>query len=203
MSKRGIFICIEGIDASGKTTHARRLVENLRQRGLDAVYTTEPTSGEIGNYIKTRILRSQERVPSMIEALLFAADRIEHVENTIKPALQEGKIVISDRYVYSSLAYQGTTGLDLQWIEELNRFAILPDLSVYIDIPVEIVFERLRREKSIMENPQTQQKVREVYLKLVNDGKLVLINGNRPSDEVEKDILETVLRSIEEQQKAS
>jgi len=197
MSKRGVFICIEGIDASGKTTHARRLVENLRRKGFDAVYTTEPTSSEIGKYIRTHILQSRERVPSIIEALLFAVDRIEHVENTIKPALREGKIVVSDRYVYSSLAYQGADGLDLKWIEEINKFAISPDLAIYIDIPAEVVFERLRREKSVMENFQTQCKVREVYLKLVEDGKLILIHGNRPASEVEKDILATVLRFME------
>jgi len=197
MSKRGVFICIEGIDASGKTTHARRLVENLRGKGLDAVYTTEPTSGEIGRLIQTHILQSQKRVPSVIEALLFAVDRIEHVENMIKPALREGKIVVSDRYVYSSLAYQGAAGLDLKWIEEINKFAIQPDLAIYIDIPAEVVFERLRREKSVMENFQTQCKVREVYLKLVEDGKLILINGNRPTGEVEKNLLVTVLKSIE------
>ena len=197
MSKRGVFICIEGIDASGKTTHARRLVENLRRKGFNAVYTTEPTSGEIGNFIRTRILQSRERVPSIIEALLFAVDRIEHVENVIKPALQEGKIVVSDRYIYSSLAYQGATGLDLRWIEEINKFAISPDLAIYIDIPAEVVFERLRREKSVMENFQTQRKVREIYLKLVKDGKLILIEGNRPSSEVEEDILAAVLNFIE------
>jgi len=196
MSKRGAFICIEGIDASGKTTHARQLVENLLQRGLEAVYTTEPTSGEIGNLIKTHILKSSQRVPSMIEALLFAADRIEHVENMIKPALQEGKIVISDRYVYSSLAYQGAAGLNLRWVEEINKFAILPDMAIYIDIPAEVVFERLRRDKSVMENFETQCKVRQVYLKLVQDGKLILVNGNRSEAEVEKDILEIVLRFI-------
>jgi len=201
MRKRGLFICIEGIDASGKTTHARRLVENLGRKGFDAIYTTEPTSGEIGKLIRTHILQGRERVPSVIEALLFAVDRIQHVENTIKPALQEGKIVISDRYVYSSLAYQGATGLDLRWIKEINKFAISPDLAVYIDIPAEVVFKRLKREKSVMENFQTQCKVREVYLRLVEDGKLILINGNRPGDDVEKDILTTVLRFIEKHQK--
>jgi len=197
MGKRGVFICIEGIDASGKTTHAHRLVENLRRKGFDAVYTTEPTSGAIGKLIRTHILQSQKREPSIIEALLFAADRIEHVENMINPALQEGKIVISDRYVYSSLAYQGAAGLDLRLIEEINKFAISPDLTVYIDIPAEVVFERLRREKSVMENLETQDKVRKVYLKLVKDRKLILINGNRSGDEVEKDILDIILRFIE------
>jgi dTMP kinase len=197
MSKRGVFICIEGIDTSGKTTHARRLVENLQGKGFDASYTTEPTTGEIGNFIRTRILRGQERVPSTIEALLFAVDRVEHVENTIKPLLQEGKIVISDRYVYSSLAYQGAAGLDLKWIEEINKFAIQPDLAVYLDISAEVVFERLKREKSVMENLETQRKVREIYLKLVEDRRLILINGNRPSSEVEKDVLDLVLQFLE------
>jgi dTMP kinase len=201
MSKRGVFICIEGIDASGKTTHAHRLVENLSGKGFDAVYTTEPTSGEIGKIIRTNILQGQERVPSVIEALLFAVDRIEHVENMVKPALQEGKIVISDRYVYSSLAYQGAAGLDLKWIEEINKFAIPPDLAIYIDIPAEVVFERLRREKSVMENFQTQCKVREIYLKLVEDGKLIPINGNRPGNEVEKDILEIAINFTEKHEK--
>jgi dTMP kinase len=176
-------------------------VENLRGKGFDAVYTTEPTSGEIGKIIRTNILQSQERVPSMIEALLFAVDRIEHVENMVKPALQEGKIVISDRYVYSSLAYQGAAGLDLKWIEEINKFAIPPDLAIYIDIPAEVVFERLRREKSVMENFQTQCKVREIYLKLVEDGRLIPINGNRPGNEVEKNILEIVINFIEKHEK--
>ena len=197
MNKRGIFVCIEGIDASGKTTHARKLVENLRGKNFDAVYTTEPTSGEIGKFIRNHVLQGQERVSSIMEALLFAVDRIEHVENTIKPALQEGKTVVSDRYVYSSLAYQGAAGLDLKWIEEINKFAIQPDLTIYIDIPAEVVFERLKREKSVMENFQTQHRVREIYLKFVADGKLTPINGNRPAGEVEKDILETVLRFIE------
>jgi len=197
MNKRGIFVCIEGIDASGKTTHARKLVENLRSKGFNAVYTTEPTLGEIGKFIRNHVLQGQERVSSIMEALLFAVDRIEHVENTIKPALQEGKTVVSDRYVYSSLAYQGAAGLDLKWIEEINKFAIQPDLTIYIDIPAEVVFERLKREKSVMENFQTQHRVREIYLKFVADGKLTPINGNRPAGEVEKDILETVLRFIE------
>lgn len=196
MSKRGVFICIEGIDASGKTTHAHRLVENLWSKGFDAVYTTEPTSGYIGKYIRAHILQGRKRVSNVIEALLFAVDRIEHVEDMIKPALQEGKIVVSDRYLYSSLAYQGAAGLDLKWVEEINKFAILPDLAVYIDIPAEIVFQRLRRKKSVMENFQTQSKVREVYLKLVKDGKLILINGNRPTNKVEEDILTTVLNFI-------
>ncbi len=193
MEKKGVFICIEGLDASGKTTHAHRLVRNLRRKGFDAVYTTEPSRGEIGRFIRTYILQRKRRVPSVVEALLFAVDRVDHVEKEIKPALENGKIVVSDRYVYSSLAYQGAAGLDLKWIEEINRLALPPDLAIYIDVPPEVVVKRLRRKKSVMERLETQRKVREVYMKFLKNGKLVPVDGNRRKDEVAKDILKVIL----------
>jgi len=191
--KKGLFICIEGLDASGKTTHARRLVRELRQRGFGAIYTTEPSEGEIGNFIRRHVLQRERRVPSTIEALLFAVDRVEHVEGKIKPALEEGKIVVSDRYVYSSLAYQGAAGIDLNWIEEINRHAIRPDLAIYIDVPPEVAVKRIKRRRSVMETLQTQQKVRDIYRRLVENGRLTVVNGNKPIGEVARDILAIVL----------
>ena len=188
-----MFICVEGLDASGKTTHAHRLVRSLLERGYEALYTTEPSSGQIGKFVRTYILQREKRIPTTVEALLFAVDRVDHVESTIKPAIKDRKIVVSDRYVYSSLAYQGATGLNLNWIEEINKFAISPDLAIYIDVPPEIVIKRLRRKKSVMENLETQRKVREVYMRLVKDGRLVLIDGNRAKYEVAEDVLSTVL----------
>ena len=196
MKKRGVFICIEGLDASGKTTHARRLVRNLRRRGFDALYTTEPSRGEIGRFIRKHILQRKRRVQGVVEALLFAVDRVDHVEKEIKPALEEGKIVVSDRYVYSSLAYQGAAGLDLKWIEEINRLALPPDLAIYIDVPPEVVVKRIKRKKSVMERLETQRRVQEVYMKFVEDGKLMPVNGNRTKDEVAKDILTVVLNFL-------
>ena len=193
MGKQGVFICIEGLDASGKTTHAHRLVKSLLERGYTALYTTEPSSGQIGKFVRTYILQRKKRIQTVVEALLFAVDRVDHIERIIKPAIKEGKIVVSDRYVYSSLAYQGATGLNLDWIEEINKFAISPDLAIYIDVPPEVVIKRLKRKKSVMENFQTQRRVREVYINLVKDGRLVLINGNRAVHEVAKDVLSTVL----------
>lgn len=192
MGKKGVFICIEGLDASGKTTQARLLVEELNRRGFEAVYTTEPSRGETGRFIRKRVLQREGRVPSVVEALLFAVDRIDHVEREIKPALEEGKIVVSDRYLYSSLAYQGAVGLDLNWIREINRLVLVPDLAIYIDVPPETVFERIRRKRTVMEDLQTQKKVREVYLGLVKAGTLVYVDGNRPAVEVSKDILSVV-----------
>jgi len=193
MVKRGAFICIEGIDASGKTTQARRLVRNLRRKGIDAVYTTEPSIGKIGRLIRHYVLDRKRRVPIAVEALLFAADRVEHVETEVKSALEKGKVVVCDRYVYSTLAYQGAAGLDLKWIELINRFALVPDLALFLDIPPEIVVQRLKRKKTVMETPENQQRVREVYMKMVKDNRLILVNGNRPVADVANNVLALVL----------
>jgi dTMP kinase len=191
--KKGVFICIEGLDGSGKTTHAHRLVQNLQKQGLDAVYTTEPSRGEFGRFIRTSVLQGKKRAPRVVEALLFAVDRVDHVEKEVKPALEAGKIVVSDRYVYSSLAYQGAAGLDLKWIEEINQWALPPDLAIYINVPPEVVVKRIRRKKSVMERLETQRRVKEVYMKFVENEKLISLDGDRKKGEVEKDILKMVM----------
>jgi dTMP kinase len=193
VKKKGIFICIEGLDGSGKTTHAYRLVRNLQKKGFDAVYTTEPSRGELGKFIRASVLQGKKRVPRVVEALLFAVDRVEHLEKMVKPALKEGKIVVSDRCVYSSLAYQGAAGLDLEWIEEINRMALPPDLAIYIDVPPEVVVERIRRKKSVMERLETQRKVKDVYMKYVKNGKLVPVNGDKRKGEVTQNLLMVIL----------
>jgi dTMP kinase len=197
MKKKGIFICIEGLDGSGKTTHAHRLVQNLQKQGFNAIYTTEPSRGELGTFIRSSVLEGEKRVPKVVEAVLFAVDRVEHLETMVKPALNEEKIVISDRCVYSSLAYQGAAGLDLEWIEEINSFALPPDLAIYIDVSPEVVVKRIRRKKSVMERLSTQRKVQEVYLKFVDNGKLVPIDGDKTKDEVEQDILSLILKFLQ------
>jgi len=195
--KKGVFVCIEGLDGSGKTTHAHRLVRNLQKRGFDAVYTTEPGRGELGKFIRTSVLQEKKRVPGVVEAVLFAVDRVEHMEKDVKPALMEGKVVVSDRCVYSSLAYQGAAGLDLEWIEEINRFALQPDLALYIDVPPEVVVKRIKRKKSVMERLETQRRVKEVYMKFVDNGMLTPIDGDRRKSEVEQNILKVILDFLE------
>jgi len=192
MKKHGVFICVEGLDASGKTTQSKLLVKNLRKRGFDAVYTTEPSRGQVGRLIRKHVLYGKNRSSAVLEALLFAADRIDHIENEVKPLLKEGKIVVSDRYLYSSLAYQGAAGLDIEWIEEINKWAKKPDLAIYIDIPPKIMLQRLKRKKSVMESLKNQQKVREIYLDLAKTGVLTMVDGNKPRKAVEKQILNIV-----------
>ena len=196
MKRKGFFICIEGLDGCGKTTQAKLLVRKLCEKGFDAFYTAEPTRGKIGKFIKKYYLHGEKRGSVIVEALLFAADRFEHVEKEIVPALNEGKLVVSDRYIYSSLAYQGAAGLDLKWIKELNKHAIPPNLAIFLDVKPEIVLQRLQRKKSVMEKLAIQRKVREVYEKLVKDGKLVRVDGNKSKEEVAKDILNLVLKAL-------
>jgi dTMP kinase len=197
LRKRGFFICVEGLDGCGKTTQTKILVDRLKKRGYDALYTAEPSHGKIGVFIKKYCLHGERRVSSIVEALLFAADRFEHVEREIIPALAEGKIVVSDRYLYSSLAYQGAAGLDLNWIKKVNEHALAPNLAIFIDVKPEIVVQRLKPKKSVMENLETQRKVREVYLKFLESGELVRVDGNKSKEEVSDEILSIVLRSLE------
>jgi dTMP kinase len=188
---RGYFICVEGLDGSGKTTQARLLVKKLNKT-CHAVYTAEPSVGHIGDLIKKRYLQVEKRCSVVVEALLFAADRVEHLTKEVLPALDEGKTVVSDRYVFSSLAYQGAAGLDLDWIEKVNAQAVCPDLAIFVDVDPETVVRRLKKKKSVMENLQTQLRVRAVYLKYVERGKLVRIDGNKSKREGARDLFNLV-----------
>ena len=192
----GIFVCIEGIDGSGKTTQAHRLVETLTRLGHNAVYTTEPSKGVYGEIIRKNILHGDNRVPPIVEATLFAVDRVDHVEKEIVPLLESGKIVVCDRYIYSSIAYQGAAGLDVDWIKEINRHAVKPHLAVYIDATPEVVIQRIRRRKSVMETLQTQREVREFYLRMAEKEQLIKIAGDAAIEKVAKTIEDVVLEFL-------
>ena len=197
MNKKGIFIVIEGLDGSGKTTQANMLAKNLAKNHT-VLLTAEPSRGKIGTFIRQGCLYEKKRLPTEAEALLFAADRIEHMQNELEPALSEGKIVICDRYIFSSLAYQGSAGLSLKWIETINARALEPDFSIFIDVPPQLVLERLQRKKSVMENLETQAKVREVYLQFVEKGDLILVDGDKPKDVVAEALYSKVVSLLKE-----
>ena len=191
MGKKGYFIVIEGLDGSGKTTQANLLAERLSS-SYKVVCTAEPSQGKVGKFIRECCLYENKRLPVAVEALLFAADRMEHLENEVKPAVDEGKLVVCDRYIYSSLAYQGSAGLDLSWIKQINSCALNPDYAVFVDVPPERVIERLQRRKSVMETLEIQRKVREIYLKYVANGELVRVDGDKSKLQVADDLFSTV-----------
>ena len=115
-------------------------------------------------------------------------------------AIKNGKIVVSDRYLFSSLAYQGAAGVSIDWIREINKAAVKPDLAVYLDVPVDVILQRCEGEKSVMEQREIQEKVREVYMKMVREGELILVDGDGPVErtagEIEKIVLDR-LKSLE------
>jgi len=195
MTMKGTFVCIEGLDGCGKTTQTKLLVEKL-QRSYNAMYTAEPSDGKIGDFIRKSILYGEKRSTSLAEALLFAADRVEHVENEVLPALRQGKLVISDRYVYSSLAYQGAAGLSLEWIQSINHYALRPELAIFIDVDPRAVMQRLKPVKSVMENLETQQRVRQIYLRFVEKGDLSRIDGNKTKHLVAEELQRVVLNFL-------
>jgi len=192
MARRGVFIVFEGIDGSGKSTHIKALAKELKGRGYNVLQTSEPSKDRIGNFIRRYAERNDHRLTPETEALLFAADRFEHVMTVVEPALKRGRIVISDRYLYSSLAYQGAGGLDLDWIREMNRFAPKPDLGILLDLLPEFSLQRVERRKTVFEVSDYLRKVRNIYLRLVEEGELVKVDADKPRKAVQEEIFSLV-----------
>ena len=142
----GRFVVIDGVDGCGKTTQVARLIERLRMQGIDAIATFEPGATELGRRIRDLVLHGSDPVDPMAEAFLMAADRAQHVRETVRPALAAGRWVVSDRFVGSSLAYQGVArGLGVEVIEELNRAAVdgvEPDVVIFLDVADEVLAAR-------------------------------------------------------------
>ena len=144
---KGKFITFEGCEGSGKSTQLKLLAEYLNERGVDFILTREPGGSAISEQIRTIILNGKNtEMCDECEALLYAAARAQHLKETVAPALNQGKLVICDRYVHSSLAYQGyARGLGVDYINKINDFAISnfkPDLTVFLDIAPADAFHR-------------------------------------------------------------
>ncbi len=194
-AEMGFFIVLDGIDGCGKTVHSKILCEALRKLRYDVAYTTEPSESMIGSFIEQKLLREAKVAPE-VEALLFAADRFEHLKFDVLPMLNANKIVVSDRYVYSSIAYQGAQGLRLDWLRQVNYFAIKPNLALYLDVPPEVGLAR-KRGRSVLENLQLETKVRQVYIGLVHSGEMIKVDSNRSLNMVKEEILTLALQALE------
>ena len=198
MAGKGAFIVFEGIDGSGKSTHIKILAGKLREKGYTVVVTAEPSRDDIGKLIRRYSKRNEGRLPAESEALLFSADRKMHLMNLVLPAVKRGQIVISDRYLHSTLAYQGALGLDLDWIMELNRFTVKPDLTILLDILPEYSLQRVKRKKTVFEEPDYLRKVRDIYLKYVEKGEMVTVDADRSRKVIQGEIQELVLNFLEQ-----
>jgi dTMP kinase len=170
MKRRGRFVVLEGLDGAGTTTQAVRLAAALRQAGHRVVLTREPSKGPVGALLR-RALDGSLRLPGGKQlsdaalALLFAADRLDHLASTVEPGLAAGAVVVSDRYTLSSLAYQGRV-LGHLWVESLNSRARTPDLTLFLEVrpPVAATRRRLRGgRQERFDDSRTQASVARAY----------------------------------------
>ncbi|MFH1834625.1 MAG: dTMP kinase [Methanobacteriota archaeon] len=175
-----VFIVLEGIDGCGKTTQAMKLAEWLRSQGKKVFLTSEPTCGKTGVFIR-QILSGEEKVDPKTLALLFTADRAEHLKREVEPALADGKIVISERYYHSTIAYQAAQSVERGWLVQINSFARKPDVTFLLDLEPRMGAER-SDQAEIFENAEFLKKVRAEYLKL--SGEMVVVNAAKSPQEV-------------------
>ena len=182
------FIVLEGGDASGKSTQARQLADRLRSEGRDVVETFEPGATQAGAAIRALLLESDGPIDPITEALLLAADRAQEVADVIRPALARGADVVSDRFVPSSLAYQGVArGLGVEKVEELNRWAtggLEPDVIVVLDVDEAVAASRRAGPGDRLERAGAEfhAAVRDAYRTLGEDRGWVVLDGNEDAE---------------------
>lgn len=192
---KGLFLAIEGGEGAGKTTQAELLYRSLAPR-FPTILTREPGGTPLGERIRDLLLDSSLRPLSpRAELFLFLAARAQHIEDVIKPALEKGMVVISDRFSLSSLAYQGFgRGLDISLVEMMDDFArqsLSPHLTIYIDVPPEVGRERVSTLTPFEEEPlEFHQKVREGYLKIASlyPERVKVVEGRGSLEEVRERI---------------
>jgi dTMP kinase len=207
---KGQFFSFEGPDGAGKTTMITKLESFLREKGFDVLSTREPGGVRIAEEIRSIILNPKHtEMDGRTEALLYAAARRQHLLEKIIPAIKAGKIVLCDRFVDSSLAYQGfARGLGIDEILQINQFAVdgyFPSLTIYFDIDPKIGLERIQKNKKReinrldMESLSFHYKVREGYLKLAErfSDRIITIDASKPVDEVFAMTIAAVMDQIE------
>lgn len=190
----GKLIVLEGMDGAGTTTQAAMLLSYLTSVGHKAILSAEPTKSPIGLLIRKLLSTQIEGEVNMLAALAlcFAADRMQHVHEVIGPGLKNHEFVILDRYVLSSFVYQGLH-LPTNFIKEINKFAIKPDLVIVLDLDAKTALERLKRRatsEDFYETPQLLSKIRSRYLHFAKDEEVrtVLIDGNGSPEQVHSHI---------------
>ncbi len=188
-----MLIAIEGIDGSGKTTVAKFLFSELSERGYDVVLLKEPTDSKWGRKLKESYT---SRLSPEEELELFLKDREYDVRNNILPSLREGRIVIMDRYYFSTIAYQGALGFDINELREMNeKIAPKPDILIVLDLPPEEAVKRIksRGKPNEFENTNYLKRVREIFLSM---REAIIIDSRIDEKELKERVLEVVLRHL-------
>ena len=203
MSTRGKFITFEGCDGCGKSTQLRLLSEYLTKEKIPHIFTREPGGGKISEAIREILLSGKNmEMTDECEALLYAASRVQHLNDRVEPSLAKGELVICDRYVDSSLAYQAyARGLGKEFIEKINAFALekyLPDVTIFIDLTPEAAF---RRKKGADANDRLEQAGMEFHKRVYAGYKalaeeyperIVCVNGEQTPDGIFADVVKTL-----------
>lgn len=213
---RGLLVAFEGIDGSGITTQARRArnqvieTEPALRSEVDrdepvSILTKEPTSGPIGGEIREVLSGRLEADPETI-ALMFAADRKDHSEQEITPLLEQGKNVVADRYILSSLAYQGLDIDDLDWLYEINSRCVMPDLTIFLDVSAERAKSRIDEDRLTVEIYEEVDKLKRVHDSyeeardyLVDRGlDIRVVDGESSPDKVQQRVERQIKRKLDE-----
>lgn len=203
----GTFITFEGIDGSGKSTHLRLLAQFLQSNGLDVVLTREPGGTPVGNRLRAALLDAREEVDPLTELLVFAADRAQHVRRVLRPAIEAGRVIISDRYADATVAYQGAgRGFSAELISEIIALAtegLKPDLTLLFDLPVIESNTRTRRrtngqqagDRLDAETADFHTRVRDAYLRLAETepDRIKVIESNRSVEETQQRVRKIIV----------
>ena len=185
----GVLVNLEGIDGCGKSTQSKLLREKLEGKGEKVIILKEPTKRPHGQKLWD-VLHGKRKASNEEILELFVLDRKQHVEEKIQPALDDGTVVLMDRYYYSSMAYQVAGGMDVEEIREKHVFAPRPDVVLIFDLPVSVALERVKghRDADEFEKEEHLEKVREAYLDLENDPLVRIVDATGTPEEIFEDV---------------
>ena len=188
-----MLINLEGIDGCGKSTQSKFLMKKFEENNEKTIILKEPTNGKYGKKLWEMLSGKREATTEQILDL-FVMDRKEHVNDKINPALKKGKIVLMDRYYYSTMAYQAAAGIDVNRIRKDNEFAPKPDIVLIFDLPVDLAMKRVigHSVADVFEKEEHLEKVREAYLNLKDDPLVRIIDSTRTPEEIFEEVWELV-----------
>ncbi|MEM3670946.1 MAG: dTMP kinase [Thermoprotei archaeon] len=187
-----MLVVFEGIDCSGKSTQAKALAERLENTGLKVSLTSEPTHGLVGEFIRKHVLNKPDITDPFTVALLFAADRANHLSEL---NFGDYDVVVFDRYYFSSVAYQTSSGAPRSFVEGINSFAPKPDHVFLLDLPAEVSVQR-KSKRDKLEGVEFLKRVRETYLSLAKEFGFTVLDATKPASEVSEQVFQTMSTKV-------